>query len=206
MKPILFNIDMVKTILDGRKSVTRRVVKPPALGKMVFADNGECVGSFDYEVGGDVYPIVDDAPYQPGDILYVRETWARQWGLYWHKAGLVVDENGRDTYGTLVPTKWRPSIHMPKDAARLFLRVTDVRVERLQDVDGRGILAEGVDNGMSNPTMGKRWDNMQRMAFSNVWDSIIKKADLPIYGWKANPWVWVIGFERISKKEALISE
>ncbi len=205
MKPILFNTDMVKAILDGRKSVTRRVVKPPALGKMVFADNGECIGSFDYEVGGDVYPIVDDAPYQPGDILYVRETWA-----------LVPDENHDPLYrycfkadnGNVLVERWRPSIHMPKEAARLFLRVTEVRVERLREIDNAGARAEGCDGRSEEPQDGGLSDWQKQYDFSvekfqSVWDSTIKKADLPRYGWDANPWTWVIEFERISKEEAL---
>ena len=88
---------------------------------------------------------------------------------------------------------------MPKEAARIFLKVTDVRVERLQDIDGQGIAREGVDNGKSNPSMGVRWENMQRLAFEELWNSTIKKKDFDIYGWDANPWVWVIEFERIEK-------
>lgn len=141
-------------------------------------------------------------PYHPGDILYVRETWCKTdcFGLqdgYAYKA----NDNSILTETGFVP-KWRPSIHMPREAARIFLRVTDVRVERLQDIDGRGALSEGVDNRHSNPTMGKRWENMQRMEFSTVWDSTIKPADRALYGWAANPWVWVIEFERISREEA----
>ncbi len=181
MKPILFNTEMVKAILDGRKSVTRRVVK---FNKR-WTPNAPAV----------------KAPYHPGDILYVRETFFEYKGHYYYKA----DEKD-ETLDALLSSpslKWRPSIHMPKEAARLFLRVTRVRVERLQDINGYGVLAEGVDNGSSNPTMRKRWENMQRMAFSDLWDSTIKKADLPRYGWDANPWVWVTEFERISKEEAL---
>lgn len=97
---------------------------------------------------------------------------------------------------------WHPSIHMPREAARIFLRVTDVRVERLQKIDGHGVLAEGVDNGHSNPAMGKRWENMQLMAFPALWDSTIKPAARDLYGWDANPWVWVIEFEQIGREEA----
>ena len=90
---------------------------------------------------------------------------------------------------------------MPKEAARIFLRVKDVRAERLQTIDGYGILAEGVDNGASNPAMGKRWENMQRDAFEKLWNSTVKPADLTESGWSANPWVWVITFERSEKYE-----
>lgn len=92
---------------------------------------------------------------------------------------------------------WHPSIHMPKEAARIFLKVTDVRVERLQMMNGKDVLKEGVDNGSSNPTMGYRFDVMQRMAFKDLWNSTIKTADLDKYGGDANPWVWVIEFERV---------
>lgn len=84
--------------------------------------------------------------------------------------------------------KWHPSIHMPKEAARLFLRVADVRVEQLQDIDDDGVVAEGMEIGAH---------------FDELWDSTIKPANRPIYGWAANPWVWVIEFERISEEAAL---
>ncbi len=203
MKPILFNTEMVKAILDGHKSVTRRVVKPQPLGGVKTLHQSDLPGRW-RSPGEDVW-IEIRAPYQPGDILYVRETWAKQWGLYWHKAGLAVDKNGCDTYGTIVPTKWRPSIHMPKEAARLFLRVTDVRVERLQEIDYADCKAEGIwdDYKVSSE---EYHEALMKLAypetFANLWDSTIKKADLPIYGWEANPWTWVIEFERISKEEA----
>ena len=136
------------------------------------------------------------APYQAGDILWVRETWTSvPGGSYIYKVSVECPDAWRGT--------WHPSIHMPKEAARLFLRVTGVRVERLKDIDGHGILKEGIDNGKSNPAMGTRWENMQSMAFAELWNSTLKSADLPLYGWAANPWVWVIEFERISKDEAL---
>ena len=94
---------------------------------------------------------------------------------------------------------------MPKEAARLFLRVTDVRVERLQDIDYEGCKAEGIWDDYKTYSE-KYHENLARMAylrcFSELWDSTIKKADLPRYGWNANPWVWVIEFERISKETA----
>lgn len=145
-------------------------------------------------------PRVIRPPYQPVDILYVRETWNGDWcDHYIYKA----DGGSAKAAGYTAEPKWRPSIHMPKEAARLFLRVTGVRVERLKDIDGHGILKEGIDNGKSNPAMGTRWENMQSMAFAELWNSTLKSADLPLYGWAANPWVWVIEFERISKDEAL---
>ena len=140
------------------------------------------------------YKYYTNIEIQPGDTLWVRETWAKSMaGTFMYQA----DDKA------IMVERWRPSIHMPREAARLFLRVTGVRVERLKDIDGHGILKEGIDNGKSNPAMGTRWENMQSMAFAELWNSTLKSADLPLYGWAANPWVWVIEFERISKDEAL---
>lgn len=94
------------------------------------------------------------------------------------------------------PTRWRPSIHMPKEAARIFLRVTNVRVERLQEITDDGAKAEGANNGIGVS------DKMRETAiqrFQRIWDSTVKPTDLSIYGWTANPWVWVIKFERCEK-------
>jgi len=220
--------DMVRAILEGRKTVTRRVVKPQPVNVMTEEERrnralsgadpyGFCVGTLDTE-------LLKNSHYRPGDILYVRETWrvqsAHRFESYVrieYKAGGPMttiqfpgrksDSHIRYEYDNFVckwadNIKWHPFIHMPKKAARLFLRVTGVRVERLQEITGHDVLAEGVDNGRSNPAMGKRWENMQRMAFSDLWNSTVKKADLPRYSWAADPWVWVIAFERISREEA----
>ena len=197
MKPILFNTEMVRAILDGRKTVTRRVVMPQPEGRPIRMTENSCYPGC-YAIEGT--PRVIRPPCQSGDILYVRETWNGDWcDHYIYKA----DGGSAKAAGYTAEPKWRPSIHMPKEAARLFLRVTGVRVERLKDIDGHGILKEGIDNGKSNPAMGTRWENMQSMAFAELWNSTLKSADLPLYGWAANPWVWVIEFERISKDEAL---
>lgn len=191
MKPILFNTEMVRAILDGRKTVTRRVVKPQPESRPTPMKKDSCwPGCFAIQGTAKVIR----PPYQPGDTLWVRETWAKSMaGTFMYQA----DDKA------IMVERWRPSIHMPREAARLFLRVTGVRVERLKDIDGHGILKEGIDNGKSNPAMGTRWGNMQSMAFAELWNSTLKSADLPLYGWAANPWVWVIEFERISKDEAL---
>ena len=204
MKPILFNTEMVRAILDGHKSVARRAIKPQP--KLIAAQDGYGPLLQIRKPHSGVWFQGDPnriAPYQPGDILYVQETWAHpsqseiEYGadpnMYLYKADYPLLPAAWD--------KWRPSVIMPKEAARLFLRVTGVRVERLQEITGQDVVAEGVDNGSSNPAMGKRWENMQRTAFSDLWDSTIKKSYLPRYGWAANPWVWVIEFERISKEE-----
>ncbi len=192
-KPILFNTEMVRAILGGTKTVTRRVIK---------------LKNFDYRNDADVVITINNGimtvsapPISKGDILYVRETFCPfiaddiiDGVKYAYKADATPNsEEARKNLGY----KWYPSIHMPKEAARIFLRVRSVYAERLQDINGYGVLAEGVDNGRSNPTMGKRWENMQRISYANVWNSTIKKSDLKKYGWDANPWVWVIEFERL---------
>lgn len=93
--------------------------------------------------------------------------------------------------GKEVAIRWHPSIHMPKEAARIFLRVTNVRVERLRDMTDDDAEAEGCFDYTSTA-----------LGFPDVWDSTIKKSDLDCYGWNANPWVWGIEFERCDKPES----
>lgn len=187
MKPILFNTEMVRAILDGRKTVTRRVVKPQPKGQLVpLPDESGWPGYF----GGADTPRVMRPPYFIGDILYVRETWCNantaENPCYFYKA------DGDRPHDLDELTPWRPSIHMPKEAARLFLRVTGVRVEHLRVITVQGCKEEGVVNWCISPCSG----------FISLWDSTIKPADRALYGWEANPWVWVIEFERITKEEA----
>ena len=185
MKPILFNTQMVRAVLDGRKTVTRRVVKPQPLDKpMCFHDPEEGLNIVCHVAGMDVlYNFFP--PYQPGDILWVRETWNGDWcDHYIYKA----DGGSAKAAGYAAEPKWRPSIHMPKEAARLFLRVKEVSVERLREISALSAMDEGVTD----------WND-----FVRLWNTTIKSADLPLYGWDANPWVWVIEFERIGKDEAL---
>lgn len=197
MKPILFNTEMVRSILEGRKTVTRRAIRPQPEGRPIRMTENSCYPGC-YAIEGT--PRVIRPPCQTGDTLWVRETWNGDWcDHYIYKA----DGGSAKAAGYAAEPKWRPSIHMPREAARLFLRVTGVRVERLKDIDGHGILKEGIDNGKSNPAMGTRWENMQSMAFAELWNNTIKPSDRALYGWAANPWVWVIEFERISKDEAL---
>ncbi len=202
MKPILFNTEMVRAILDGTKTVTRRVLKNQDVNAYIAVlCEDEDDGSVDLiceNADKTTYALYNKIPYKEGDILYVRETWAKQQGLYWHKAGLELDENGR-VHGTEPPDKWKPSIHMPKEAARIFLRVTGVRAERLQDITITGLQEEGI----LNDGYISQYAAMTTTAFEDfkdLWDSTIKKADLLRYGWAANPWVWVIEFERIRKE------
>lgn len=198
-KPILFNTDMVLAILDGRKTQTRRVIKPQPKMILCYAFAGYGCGKWGYpdknayQYWGDKYKRTveltpDDEkrrwtpPYHTDDILYVRETWGEGYveGSYIYKAD--------DKLANLPEFKesskliYHPSIHMPKEAVRIFLKVTNVRVERLQDIDDDGVASEGLEIGAP---------------FDELWNSTIKKSDLGRYGWDANPFVWVIEFERI---------
>lgn len=232
MKPILFNTDMVRAILEGRKTVTRRVIKPQPKSRLAYICMGHKHGSWSYP-GDDAAKYWDDEsfklpdgltdedkmrhwtpPYHTGDILYVRETWC--WCPCWDCGGLSEDgttcqEDGIERvyfakysdYGCFcykascmdneVPSAdvWHPSIHMPREAARLFLRVTGVRVERLHDITASGAMDECLTDSYD-------WND-----FVRAWDRTIKRSDRDLYGWAADPWVWVIEFEQITKEEAV---
>jgi hypothetical protein len=202
MKPILFNTPMVQAILQNRKTTTRRPVKNLAIsdnGNGYFTakeiHKGEITEYLDETFGGPydfvIANAVEYAPYQKGDILYVRETFIKSDDGYCYKADIKVpseSEDLRKAYGY----KWKPSIHMPKEAARIFLRVTGVTAERLQDITEEQAKKEGFkSNGIS--IVGARCE------FVELWNSTIKKQDLDKYGLEANPWVWVIEFERCEK-------
>lgn len=208
MKPMLFNSEMVRALLENRKTVTRRLVKLKYENthlEMLTNKYGTRLIEIENEVP-DVTTVKNPdgtttrrvrayiekvPPYRPGDILYVRETWAyiSDWTNVDQEVGLPDGYIYKADWeeGTDHP-KWRPSIHMPSDATRLFLRVTDVRAERLQDIDDDGVVAEGLEIGAP---------------FDELWDRTIKPADLARYGWEVNPYVFVISFEKISKGEAL---
>lgn len=192
-KPILFNTEMVRAILDGRKTMTRRIIKFPInrfTKNIPIADNV----SFRQIRSGKAnfheepfYGFDMKSPYSVCDTLYVRETFvqpARH--IFWYKADENLWLNSKDM-------NWKPSIHMPKEAARIFLRVTNVRVERLQDITNKEAKKEGVTCETDNSGL------MHLMKFIKLWDSTIKKSDLDTYGWNANPWVWVIEFEQCEK-------
>lgn len=185
-KPILFNTEMTRAIKDNRKTVTRRVIKFPKGQTGRLPESG--ARDYLYYPGGIKYP-----PYRPGDILYVRETWAP-----WSRAeGIMPEIHYKADEETLQGVKWRPSIHMPKEAARIFLRVQDVRVERLQDIDDDEALKEGC--GIWGDV---DWVAFPAEDFKRVWDTTIKPADRSLYGWDVNPWVWAIEFERVEADNA----
>ena len=212
--PILFNTDMVRAILDGRKTVTRRLVKLPKYIQLqddglytLFAD-GTCYENQHME---DITDYLNK-PYQPGDILYIRETWhkyKKRVGngegchiaeFYGYKASIANSEDANEP--------WKPSIHMPKEAARIWLKVKDVRVERLQEIPHDGALKEGIH--FCECPEGFTWKAETDMhncyitsigAMQALWNSTIKKSDIDRYGWDANPLVWVIEFELCEKPE-----
>lgn len=184
--PILFNMKMVRAILDCRKSCTRRIIKPQPQGYFEVSEEPLYI----YDTDGKQGKITP--PYQPGDILYVRETFIQAAAhIFWYKA----DDKPWMSKDLL----WKPSIHMPKEAARIWLKVKDVRVEQLQDITGLSIQKEGIELD-PNECAGK-FDFISELffLFQKLWDSTIKKSDLNRYGWDANPYVWVIEFERCEK-------
>ena len=216
--PILFNTEMVQAILDRRKTCTRRVVKTrskDACGFYVTKNaNGLYAGVYEYDEDERMFETSLMPPYQPGDILYVRETWTEECGKYYYRADYDSDyldpcetlsggypascRNYPGCYGcTATSTRihWHPSIHMPKEAARIWLKVTDIRVERLQDIDGKGCVKEGIEE----EPLKYVGEEFVKGMYHDLWDSTIKKSDIDRYGWDANPWVWVIDFERCDK-------
>jgi hypothetical protein len=201
IKPILFNTEMVRAILDGRKTCTRRVVKTrrkDACGFYVTKrPDGSFAGIYEYDEDERMFENQLIPPYKPGDVLYVRETWGEGYaeGTYIYKADDKLAE--LPTFKKTSKILYHPSIHMPKKAARIWLKVTDVRVERLQDIDGKGCLKEGIEE----EPLKYVGDEFVKGMFHDLWDSTIKKSNLDRYGWQANPHVWVIEFERCEKPE-----
>lgn len=201
IKPILFNTEMVKAILDERKTVTRRLVKDAPENTYRVEPMNICADGtiyewdflygvpFDSRGSADMYETIK-SKYQTGDILYVRETWCKNnnYEEYYYKAS---GGPKKPPYNL----KWHPSIHMPKEAARIFLQVKDVKVERLCEISGEDLLKEGIDKKiLFDGPVSKAFNK-----FIEIWNSTIKPEDLDKYGWYANPWVWVIEFERCEK-------
>lgn len=211
-RPILFNTEMVKAILEGRKTKTRRLPKvQPEYGeeiRMRKNKEGKLAAWFYCE-----NPMLNPAgpspwggpeqepPCQPGDVLWVRETWngvktgnpkIGYHTAYWYKAD-DKSENPDDL--------WRPSIHMPKEAARIFLLVKSVTVERLQQIDGAEAEAEGALI-INNPLIRKdkaTYDAAGMTCFARVWNDTLSCDQVAHVGWKRNPWVFVIEFDRVNK-------
>ena len=192
VKPILFNTAMVKAILEGRKTQTRRIIKPQPTNP-----RWNNVGWLGWDDG---HGYRMKPPCMAGDVLWVRETWCdpypenplvpfaykADFPMYWDADQT---ERGDPIIIAAEEMKWKPSIHMPKEAARIFLKVKDVRIEKLWAMDEEAAIAEGFEDspaGTDSP--------LQR--FSELWDKTIKRDDLREFGYHADPWVWVIEFER----------
>lgn len=167
-RPILFSPPMVAAILNEQKWQTRRIVKNQPANDQIPVDDLRC-------------------PYgQPGDRLWVRETWAAtdNDGLgitYLYKA------DGDDTGNPAI--RWQPSIFMPRTASRLTLELTSVRVERLQDISASDCRAEGL---RPDDELSLLWRDNIRDKYRILWNSLNAKRG---YGWDVNPWVWVLAFE-----------
>jgi len=206
IKPIIFSTPMVRAILAGTKTQTRRVIKPQPTGDTFLGvchddNNGKVCFSKNCRITDYVKP-----PYQPGDVLWVRETW--------QYAGCVGCDKGKNpcsdtcvyVHGTSTTPKplefiykanpvwdkpdggWKPSIYMPREAARIFLKVTDVRVERLQEITYGDCVREGITRGAGSFIR----QDMRKM-YAELWDSLNAKRGYP---WDSNPYVFVISFEK----------
>lgn len=174
-RPILFSTPMVQAILAGRKTMTRRVVKIKELQQsMQIGSISPLDKSFLVKSGNTNWEV--RCPYgEIGDVLWVRETFCFDGENY------IFKPNGK-------PYRWKPSIFMPKDAARIWLRITNVRVERLQDISRGDSMSEGCPfPNIAKETNPSAW-------FAGLWQSINGEDS-----WNDNPWVWVIEFERIEK-------
>lgn len=223
IKPILFNTEMVRAILDGRKSCTRRINKDAndyVVPDMDFFDPEKrtyAVHNYADKEYTDKLSIAErSCPICPGDILYVRESVFQGVAhcldvsgetecvltndFEYYADGLHEKDHWKDKHENIWMHR-RPSIHMPKEAARIWLKVTDVRVERLQEITEIGATKEGcvydVEYALGNTAKGH---------FIEIWNSTIKKSkksDRDRYGWNASPWVWVIEFERCEKPEGV---
>lgn len=239
VKPILFNTEMVKAILDGRKTQTRRVVKERGwdiTGKAKFETDGfwfnVCKADRDANAKTATCHHINP-PYNIGDVLWVRETWRKACASHkqWiNGSNFTVEEQFGFQYKADLETRfdnffevndefnsteisyssrWHPSIHMPREAARIFLQVTDIKVERLHDIDCAGALAEGCDGRCDCPSNGAEGvlscitKDFSIERFQTVWDATIPKHPNKFkrypYYWNDNPWVWVISFERCEK-------
>lgn len=210
-RPIIFSAPMVRAILDGRKTQTRRVVKPwPSMQEIVGTYGGKIL-AFKKRLGDGywIWPnakeiIINECPYgQRGDRLWVRENFAFVGGgdpglllcqADWQETAKLHKCDNADK-----PPRWKPSIHMPRRASRITLEITGIRVERLQDISEEDARAEGAmfHDGRGIGHSGWRHDYKDvhenaKSSFNRLWNDINGAGS-----WRANPWVWCISFERV---------
>jgi len=216
MKPIIFSTPMVQAILEGRKTQTRRLFDPQFStgipeGKYRYDGIQEGIHAIELLHDGkptENYYTCGNPKYDYNNTLYVRETWTG-WDenvKFLYRADTNMCEKARDDMISLFDVKWKPSIHMPKEAARIFLRVTNVRAERLQDISADDCIEEGIviewSDELPKPSYQSLAYSEKRVkpafikAFAALWNNINEKRG---YGWDTNPWVWVYEFERIEK-------
>ncbi len=204
-RPILFNDQMARAILEGRKTVTRRAVKDTGFYAIDAAIHGNEVALREREA------LSTRCPFgQPGDRLWVRETWGLQVRSYGGGAGEFIVYRAtnpdaiycRSSEGREYPVKWKPSIHMRRHSSRILLEITAVRVERLQDISEEQAEAEGTQGCV--PYCQSPYDSdgapacdcmnlTYKESFQALWSSINGVAS-----WDANPWVWCIEFKRVT--------
>lgn len=198
-RPILFKDEMVRAILDGRKTQTRRVMKPQPEGGLDFTP----FAPFGV-VNGKGNPLICRHG-QPGDRLWVRETWQHlhnegqkadqfeQWQQNSIDCLYLADESSPNNKP--MSGRWRPSIHMPRWASRITLEITDVRVERLQDISESDAIAEGCAPSFLDVYGNVGHAPYYRRGFCKLWREINGHDS-----WEANPCVWVIEFKRIPQE------
>lgn len=211
-RPILFSAEMVRAILDGRKTQTRRVIKPQPwvdnMGNACWKDRnfGQSANHVPHiKALASPIPCSDTkrvlCPYgKPGDLLWVRETWCLEEpphipSVHYRADGEHVVLDDGDGFTAVnkdgsEKSPWRPSIHMPRWASRITLRITDVRVERLQDIREDDARAEGCDPVIHED--GAIDCGTRKTTFARLWNRINGPG-----AWEANSWVWVISFERV---------
>jgi hypothetical protein len=203
-KPIIFNAEMVRAILDGRKKQTRRVVSR----QPIYQNTTPIYGNYGMEWGGE---SLDAIPYpygNIGDYLWVRETWAEltSTGFSGIHGGemdcdYIVYRADYSDPKLIKKIKWKPSIHMPREASRITLEITGIRVERLQDISEQDAIAEGVTEALSEDLQSgcsfcsRNYYEYKlyhaKWAFKFLWNSIYSNK----HPWESNPWVWVIEFK-----------
>lgn len=198
-RPILFSGPMVRAILNGKKTQTRRVIKWP-----VSDHSGEHKIDPMVRYGGYWYKPTECNPYgKVGDRLWVRETFAHCPKDFKDTNGIIYRADG--VYNDYVATnEWHPSIHMARSESRIALEITGIRVERVQDITEEDAKAEGIQliagtHQKVDPityTIGEKEPITYRFLYSGLWDNINLKRS---YGWDSNPWVWVIEFKRVTE-------
>lgn len=202
-RPILFNGEMVRAVLSGQKTQTRRPVKPQPIFKDLASPPRWCWSGKGHTVKwvDRISPLgmTGDCHFgQPGDHLWVKETFYRYYpSETWPEPKALYKADGitlcdKDSEGK--KQRWTPSTHMPRSLSRITLEITDVQVERVQDIHEEDAIAEGIDPRKLSYLSGER----AVTKFSVLWNSIYAARGL---GWDVNPWVWVITFKRMENQK-----